>query len=248
MKKGSGMVRLAYGPVHSREFLAGLRAFLAPPSYLEIGASELRVDLRDDVKPYHETSDEFFARKRPPLGGHLALSLIDGMHLAEFAVRDLANVERHAEWTSVVVLEGVLPPSVEAAARDRRPGDWSGDVYKLLDVLAEHRPDLICLRVDTQPSGVGVVLGLDPDSSVLDERYDEIVRAVVRPDPQDVPADVLARVGALEPEAVLASSVWSLLRRGREAGAHRGLGLRRLRRALRRDLGVSAPRRRGAHA
>jgi hypothetical protein len=70
----------------------------------------------------------------------------------------------------------------------------------------------------------------------------------VQPDPQDVPADVLGRVGALEPQAVLASSVWPLLRRGREAGAHRGLGLRRLRRTLRRELSVSVRPPRGAHA
>jgi hypothetical protein len=252
------------------EFLAGLHRLLDRPTYLEIGAGhgdslalargravgidpvdELRVELRDDAKLYRETSDEYFARKQPraPLGGRrVALAFIDGRHLAEFAVRDFANVERHAEWTSVVVVDGVLPPTAEAAALDRRTSASSGDVYKLLDVLAEHRPDLTCLRVDTQPSGLGVVLGLDPESTVLTDRYDAIVRALVTPDPQNVPAEVLGRAGALEPEAVLASSVWSLLRRGREAGAHRGLGLRRLHRRLRRDLGVSAPRRRDERA
>lgn len=252
------------------EFLARLHERLDRPAYLEIGvgqgdslalaggravgidpADELRVELRDGVELCRETSDEYFARKQPraPLGGRrVALAFIDGMHLAEFAVRDFANVERHAEWTSVVVFGGVSPSSVEDAARDRRTSASSGDVYKVLDVLAEHRPDLTCLRVDTQPVGLGVVLGLDPESTVLSDRYDAIVRAVVTPDPQDVPADVLGRAGALEPEAVLASSVWPLLRRGREAGAHRGLGLRRLHRRLRRDLGVSASRRRDVRA
>jgi hypothetical protein len=256
--------------VNALEFLAGLHQNLAKPTYLQLGvgngdglalaggravgvdpAHQVRAGLPDRVTVYRETSDEYFARKRPraPLGGRrVALALLDGRPLAEFAVRDFANVEQHAEWTSVVVLAGVVPRTVEDAARDPRSGAGAGDVYKVLEVLAAHGPDLICLRVDTEPAGLAVILGLDPESTVLHDRYDAIVRDVVTPDPQDVPPDVLGGVGALAPEAVLASHVWSLLRRGREAGAHRGLGLRRLRRGLRRDLGVSASRSRAARA
>jgi hypothetical protein len=165
------------------------------------------------------------------------LAFIDGMHLSEFVVRDFTNVERHAQWTSVVVFDDILPRTVEEAARDRRTRGWTGDVYKIFDVLATHRPDLICLRVDTQPTGLGMVLGLDPENAILHDRYDDIVAAVVVPDPQQVPPAVLGRDGALDPETVLGSSVWPLLRRARASHMPRRVGMRALQGVLRRDFG-----------
>jgi hypothetical protein len=250
--------------VHYLEFLAALHERLAPPSYLEIGirhgdslalarcpavgidpAFELQVELRDDVALFRETSDEYFDRDDPlaPFAGEpIAFSFIDGMHLAEFVVRDFANVERNAEWSSVVVFDDILPRSAEEAARDRRTRAWTGDVFKVLGVLANHRPDLICLRVDTEPTGLGIVLRLDPLSRKLDEHYDAIAAEAVAPDPQDVPRDVLERAGALDSQAVLASRVWPLLRAARERGTTRRRGIHALRRAAKRDLGVSVPR------
>jgi Methyltransferase domain len=241
------------------EFLERLHAVLAPGGYLEIGVRhgdslaltrgpavgidpsyQLRTALPEGVALYRETSDEYFARKRPlePLGGRrVDLAFIDGMHLAEFVVRDFANVEGHAQWTSVVVFDDILPRTVEEAARDRRTRGWTGDVYKSLDVLETHRPDLICLRIDTQPTGLGMVLGLDSGNATLRDRYDDIVAAVVVSDPQEVPPAVLGRNGALDPEAVLSSSVWPLLRRARALHVPRRIGMRGLRRALRRDFG-----------
>jgi hypothetical protein len=242
------------------EFLKGVHRALAPPAYLEIGvrhgdslklakgraagvdpAYELKVKLREDIQLFRETSDEYFARTKPPLAGNrIHLSFIDGMHLAEFVLRDFVNVERHALWTSVVVFDDILPRTIEEAARDRRTRAWTGDVYKALGVLVEHRPDLVCLRVDTQPTGLGVILGLDPESTVLRDRYDDLVAEIVTPDPQDVPADVLGRAGVVDPAALLSSSVWQLLRDSRRAGVARDPGVRRLRRVLKRELGVSA--------
>src|SRR3954454_14450639 len=187
------------------EFLERLHALLAPPTYLEIGvrhgdslalahapavgvdpAYKLRVPLPESVQLFRETSDEYFARKEPlkPFEGRpIAMSFIDGMHLAEFAVRDFANVERHAAWTSVVVFDDILPRTVEEAARDRRTRAWTGDVYKVPEVLGRLRGDLTFLRVGTEPTGLGLVIGLNPPSMVLRDRYDEIVREIVVPDP-----------------------------------------------------------------
>jgi hypothetical protein len=250
--------------VHYLDFLGALHERLAPPNYLEIGvrhgdslalarcpavgidpAFELQAELRDDAALFRETSDEYFHRDDPlaPFGGEpIAFSFIDGMHLAEFVVRDFANVERNAEWSSVVVFDDILPRTPEEAARGRRTRDWTGDVYKVLGVLARHRPDLICLRVDTEPTGLGVVLGLDPLENELRERYDAIAAGAVAPDPQDVPEDVLARAGALDPEQVLAASAWALLRSARERGVSRRRGIHSLRRSVRRELGVAVPR------
>ena len=245
------------------DFLKRLHEVVEPEAYLEIGlrngdslalarcpalgvdpAYTLKVELGDHVRLLRETSDEYFGRDRPlkPLGGRpVDLAFIDGMHLAEFALRDFIGVERLSRWTGVAVFDDILPRDAEEAARDRRTRAWTGDVYKLLDVLARHRPDLICLRVGTQPTGLLVVLGLDPGDPVLRLRHDAILERLVVPDPQDVPADVLERRGVLDPERVLASRAWPVLRDLRDQGTSRRSGIRDLRRAVRRDLGRVNP-------
>jgi hypothetical protein len=250
--------------VYYLDFLAGLHERLRPRAYLEIGvrhgdslaladcpavgidpAPSLRVTLPGTARVVRRTSDEFFARKRPlrPLDGQRPdLAFIDGMHLFEFALRDFAGVERLAKWSSAIVFDDIFPRDVKEAARDRRTRAWTGDVYKLLGILARHRPDLLCLRVDTKPTGLLVVLGLDPASRVLVERYDEILERDLVPDPQPVPREVLERRGALEPERVLASGIWSHLHQSRGAGGGRAAGLETLHRVARADLGRLTPR------
>ena len=152
------------------------------------------------------------------------MAFIDGMHLAEFALRDFIGVERLSPWTGVIVFDDILPRTVEEATRDRRTRAWTGDVYKVLGILARHRPDLICLRVGTQPTGLLLVLGLDPANRALTLREDTLLEQMVVPDPQDIPADVIERRGVLEPEAVLASRAWPVLRDLREQGSSRRRG------------------------
>ena len=234
---------------------------LQPAAYLEIGvrhgqslalargpavgvdpAYRLKVPLHNNARLFRQTSDEYFYRKDPlkPFDGErIALSFIDGMHLSEFVVRDFFNVESFSAWSSVVVLDDILPRTVMEAARDRRTKAWTGDVYKALDVLRRFRPDLLCLSVATEPTGLGVVVNLDPGSGELRDRYDEIVAGLVSRDPQRVPAAVLTRAHALAPEAVLGSSLWSRLHAMRSSGVSRRRGSRMLRQVLERELGVS---------
>jgi hypothetical protein len=249
------------------DFLRRLHEVLEPETYFEIGvrrgdslalarqqavgvdpAYRLKVEIPEQAVLFRETSDEYFDRRYPlkPFGGQpIDLAFIDGMHLAEFALRDFVGVERLSRWTSVAVFDDIFPRDAEMAARDRRTHIWTGDVYKLLGVLARHRPDLTCLRVDTQPTGLLLVLGLDPGSHVLMDRYDRILRdGVVARDPQDVPADVLEREGALDPERVLTAGLWPWLAGQRAAGTTRRAGVRDLRGAVRRDLGAVSPGRR----
>jgi hypothetical protein len=242
------------------DFLGQVHERLAPPTYLEIGirhggslslarsrsvgidpAYKLQVDLPLDVALFRETSDAYFEREDPlePLDDTaIGFSFIDGLHLAEFALRDFMNVERHSAWTTVAVFDDILPRSVDEAARDRITHAWTGDVFKVLEVLTRHRPDLICLRVGTRPTGLGLILGLDPDSTVLHDRYAEIEREIVTPDPQSVPAAVFAHDGVLDPQTVLDAPFWSLLREAREGGLSRKDGLQQLRRSL---SGLTAP-------
>jgi hypothetical protein len=245
--------------VYYRSFLGRIHEVLEPPTYLEIGVRHgdslalarspsigidpsyrLRVAPPPGAKLFPVTSDDFFARAEPLLsfgGRRVGFSFIDGMHLSEYALRDFVNVERHADWTAAIVFDDILPRDVEEANRDRSTHQWTGDVYKVLEVLEAQRPDLIVLRVATEPTGLGLVLGLDPGSRVLGDRLDELCDALVQPDPQPVPAAVLERRGALDPEQVLAAPFWSVLRDLRARGVDRERGLPELRRAVERDFG-----------
>lgn len=202
-------------------------------------AFQIKTELRTEVQLVRATSDRFFARKEPlrylqggrnpwrnlrhdrPLLGRLVgratvdLAFIDGMHLFEFGLRDFMNVERHSAATTVIVLDDMLPRNVTEAARDRTTQDWAGDVYKLAAVLRQYRPDLIVIQVDTQPTGVLVVLALDHKSTVLWDHYDEIVARYLVPDPQAVPTPILERLEAVAPEAFLETGVWRTLIRSR---------------------------------
>jgi Methyltransferase domain len=254
------------GSVNYLDFLRRVHEVLTAPPYLEIGIRhgdslalsrgpavgvdpgfELRVELPAGVTLYEETSDEYFDRPDPleGLGGRrIGLSFIDGMHLAEFALRDFINVERLSSRSGAIVFDDMFPRTPDEAARERHTRAWTGDVYKLLGILARHRPDLICLRLGTEPTGLLLVVGLDPENRVLAERYDEIMRDTITPDPQDVPRDVLERHGVLDPQQVLDASFWQLMARGSDSRA----GAWRLRRRVRRDVArISEVPRRSAH-
>ena len=200
---------------------------------------QIQTEIRTELHLVKETSDRFFGRRDPlrylrggrnpwrnlrhnrPMFGRLLgrgsvdLAFIDGMHWFEFALRDFMNVERHSNPTSVIVLDDMLPRNVIEAARDRTTGAWTGDVYKLVAVLREYRPDLIKILVDTRPTGLLVVLVPDRTSMVLRDHYDEIVAANTQPDPQAIPTSILERSGAVAPEAFLETGAWRTIVRSR---------------------------------
>lgn len=219
------------------EFLSQLHLALRPATYLEIGihlgqslalarARAIGIDpgysitaaISCDVSLFRTTSDEYFAQPEPlaPFSGTpVDLAFIDGMHLFEYAFRDFINVEQVSRPGSVIVFDDVFPRTVVEAAREQQTKSWTGDVYKIVEVLRQYRPELILTLVDTWPTGLLLVTGLDPGSRVLKDRYDEIVEKYVTDDPQDVPSSVLSRDGAVAPETLLGSPVWGALRRSR---------------------------------
>lgn len=215
-------------------------------------AFDVTVEQRCDLHLVRATSDDFFARPDPithlrssrnpfknlrrgrPLFRHYVgrttvdLAFIDGLHLAEFALRDFMNVERFAHWGSTIVFDDMLPRDIDEAARDRHTIDWTGDVYKVRAVLREYRPDLTLILLDTAPTGTLVVFGADPGNTALMENYERIQRDLIVQDPQQVPAGVLDRRDAVAAEALLDAPFWRNLVRDRNRGASRA-GYDRLR-------------------
>ena len=211
--------------MHLHDFLARVHQDFEPRTYLEVGvrlgksltlsrvpsigidpAFEVRCPLHCDLHLVKATSDDHFARANPIEhfdGLPIDLAFIDGMHLFEYALRDFMNVERHSHAGTVVVFDDMLPSADRDADRARHRGFWAGDVFKIIPVLHRYRPDLRLIPVSTSPTGVLMVIGLDPQNTVLNENYDQIVSEFVVDDPQQVPPLIKDRSCALEPDQVL---------------------------------------------
>lgn len=223
------------------ELLQGLHQKIRPRTYLEIGIRTgrsmvlsrcrtigvdpfFKIDnpIHCDVQLIKATSDDFFARDQPLAhfdGVPVDLAFIDGMHLSDFALRDFINVEPFMADTGVVVLDDVLPRNGLEAARDRKTEPWTGDVYKVVEILRRRRPDLVVLLVNTAPTGTAVVVGLDQTSAILRDAYAEEEPYLLRSDPQMPPQQFMDRSITIEPDALLASPIWDELVAIRESGA-----------------------------
>jgi hypothetical protein len=162
---------------------AGRTLSLARPPTLAIGVDPALSGAPEFVAPtrlFSMESDAFFALPdvAERLGGApIALAFIDGLHLFEQALRDFIHVERHGARNTVALFHDCLPLDRATSSRTRATGFWTGDVWKIVPILARYRPDLDVFVIPTYPTGLGVVTRLDPRSRVLEERFDEILDA-----------------------------------------------------------------------
>lgn len=135
---------------------------------------------------FQMASDAFFrdhdVRSFFPRGVDVAF--LDGMHRIEYLLRDFINTEATAHRRSLVLLHDCLPLNARMARRNyvlgaSEEGDaaqaWTGDVWKILPILKQYRPDLRVLLLDCPPTGLVAVTRLDPGSTVLDRAYYEIL-------------------------------------------------------------------------
>ncbi|WP_292975330.1 class I SAM-dependent methyltransferase [Mycobacterium sp.] len=131
-------------------------------------------------------SDAFFASEDIPglLGGPVDMAFLDGMHRFEFLLRDLIGAEAACHSRSLILLHDCVPLNPRMALRVYQQGEategetaffWTGDVWKLLPILKEYRPDLRLHILDCPPTGLVAITGLDPKSRVLADHYYEIV-------------------------------------------------------------------------
>ena len=249
---GSGMQYLP--------FLSAVHNLVEPRRYLEIGvrmgkslaladcpsvgidpAYTITAEISGDVTLFRTTSDEYFSRPDPLAatdGEPFDLTFIDGMHLCEFALRDFINAERHSRPESVIVFDDVLPRTVAEAARQRHTKAWTGDVYQVIDVLAKYRPEVATILVDTHPTGLMIVVGLDPTNTVLGDNYSEIMAEFRTADPQPVPQEMLDRTSVQAPERVLTAGFWKVAAEQRANASLREYH-RRLRSQLAVDFGAA---------
>lgn len=128
---------------------------------------------------FQQTSDDFFAGGFLARNGiKLSFSFIDGMHLVEYALRDLINVEANSAPSGVIAIHDCCPFTTKMTTRDLSnlpEGPWTGDVWKLLPILRRYRPDLTVTVLNCRSSGLVLVSDLDPTNRVLADNLAEIL-------------------------------------------------------------------------
>ena len=181
------------------ELLDRLHELIRPRSYLEIGMGDgssmalARPDCRAvgvDPVPTLQTpisaeclvvpqrSEDFLARSDVALclpSGPPDLAFIDGLHTFTAVLDDFIGVERIAGPRTVVAIHDTIPLDEPTQRPDRVHAFYTGDVWKLLPVLWDLRPDLDVTTVRTSPSGLTLVTGLDPSNRTLADRRSQIL-------------------------------------------------------------------------
>lgn len=215
------------GGIFYHQILELLHQGLAPELYLEIGvrnggslrlakslafgvdpAANITFPLGSQTTVIGMTSDDFFASRADAcLNRPIDLAFIDGMHLFEFALRDFINIEKRASPYTVVVVDDVCPNHPLQAKRNRETRVWTGDIWKLRHCLERYRPDLHLVLLDTSPTGLMLIYGLDPDSTALQDNAEEIAKTYLDPDFETPPVDVIQRKGVVQPDLSLLGSV-----------------------------------------
>lgn len=139
------------------------------------------IGAKPSLHVFQQTSDDFFASNFLPRNDiALSFSFLDGMHLYEYLLRDFMNTEAHSRPDGLIALHDCVPASLEMTLRDHTKvpqikKGWTGDVWKLIPILQEFRPDLTLAVFDCAPTGLVVVSGLDPFNRVLQTEYAAIV-------------------------------------------------------------------------
>ncbi len=187
--------------MHYLLVLQHLHETLKPKVYFEIGTEsgaslsfatctsiavdpnfQLQADIsrnKPELHQYQGTSDDFFASGMlNRLGLTVDLAFLDGMHLFEYLLRDFINIERFMAPDGVVTLHDCVPFNHVIAERDwdrTVTRAWTGDVWKIIPILREYRPDLKVSVIDAAPTGLVVIQNLDPNSRLLVENYSQII-------------------------------------------------------------------------
>ncbi|WP_051955530.1 methyltransferase domain-containing protein [Beijerinckia mobilis] len=199
--------------------LKELHEAISPRCYLEIGvrhgnslrlakgaavgvdpAPALAEPLSDSIQLIKSTSDAFFdGLTADDLPGPVDFAFIDGLHHVDAALRDFMHIERIAAPDAIIAIDDILPNHTTQADRNRRSRVWTGDVWKLTEILRRYRPDLTLAPLNTSPSGCLLIAGLDPQNHILWDLYNPILREVSSW--HEVPEEILQRRGVFSPQS-----------------------------------------------
>ncbi len=137
---------------------------------------------------FEEKSDKFFKERdaREILGVDVVDFLfLDGAHLSDFLLRDIIGAEKVAGPDSIIALHDCMPIDIAMTlSRQERAVSpypvvyqhyWAGDVWRLVPILKKYRPEIRLYCMDAHPTGLVLMTGLDPSSTVLSDNYDAIV-------------------------------------------------------------------------
>jgi hypothetical protein len=140
------------------------------------------------VHLFETTSDKFFESNDPRdvlKCSHVDFLFLDGMHQSDFLLRDIINAERAAGPDSMIALHDCVPIDIAMTlSRKERaikpypvvyPNFWAGDVWRIIPMLKKYRPELKIHCMDAHPTGLVLLTGLDGNSTVLRDNYDQIV-------------------------------------------------------------------------
>jgi len=222
------LARLRWPGADYRHWLGWLHQRLQPEVYLEIGVEKgeslalarppsrtIGVDPAPVGDPlalctvptslYPMKSADFL--RSPPPGCELHtrgfdLALVDGDHRMESVLDDFTGLEAWAAPGALVVLHDTLPLTPLTAAPQRQSGFYTGDGWKVVACLRGLRPALRIVTLPVAPSGLTLVTGLDPRSTLLRERRADILDSYRHLDPRraiDRPDAVLGTLGVNDP-------------------------------------------------
>lgn len=193
----SGLAAINMPGIPYLDWLEKLYSFLKPRNVIEIGVSQsaslarvpapaiaIGIDpvpsviypLQTEAHIFAETSDDFFAHRNVHellRGEPLSIGFIDGSHLFEQALRDFMNLEKYCGPTSLIMFHDTVPLDELTQRREPETHFSTGDVWKTILCLKQYRPDLDIFTIATSPTGLTLVTGLDPRSTILAEVYDE---------------------------------------------------------------------------
>lgn len=177
--------------------LRDLHIIIKPKTYFEVGVRngdslklcssntygigvdpiDTKIEFPKNIDFFKETSDSFFKNNfiNKKNINNFDLSFMDGMHLFEFYLRDFINIEKNSNNSSVIAIHDTMPINAETSSRERKTDFWTGDVFKLPFILKKFRPELKILNIAGCYTGLTLVKNLDPNSSILDRNYDNIL-------------------------------------------------------------------------
>ncbi len=152
------------------------------------------------LKFFKKTSNDFFKTVdilSESAGKTVDLAFIDGLHLYDQVLLDILHLEPFLSAESIVCIHDILPRTKIEANRERYSRSWAGDVWKVVEILKEKRPDLSYACLDVFPTGLLLITGFSQNSTKFN--VEEVIHQYKDHEFFSL-EDLKKRFGALSPE------------------------------------------------